>query len=63
MKDGRVVLMPEYAKAWGYPMPEALALGELWMAKELYPERFKDIDMDQRADDYYRKFYRVPYQK
>jgi iron complex transport system substrate-binding protein len=27
--------MPEYAKAWGYPMPEALALGELWMAKKL----------------------------
>ncbi|MBZ4270522.1 ABC transporter substrate-binding protein, partial [Mycobacterium tuberculosis] len=30
VKHHRVWLMPEYAKAWGYPMPEALALGELW---------------------------------
>lgn len=33
VKNHRVWLMPEYAKASGYPMPEALALGELWMAK------------------------------
>jgi iron complex transport system substrate-binding protein len=59
--EGKVLLMPEYAKAWGYPMPEALALGELWMAKALYPARFADIDMDALADDYYRNFYRVPY--
>lgn len=57
--NGRIYLMPEYAKAWGYPQPEALALGELWMAKKLYPARFTDIDMDKLADDYYRKFYRV----
>ncbi|WP_201769445.1 ABC transporter substrate-binding protein [Paracoccus aminophilus] len=61
VKNDRVWLMPEYAKAWGYPMPEAMALGELWMAKTLYPERFKDIDMEARADAYYKEFYRVPY--
>jgi iron complex transport system substrate-binding protein len=61
VKNGRVYLMPEYAKAWGYPMPEALALGELWMAKQLYPDRFKDIDMQTEADAYYRKFYRTDY--
>lgn len=60
-KNGRIYLMPEYAKAWGYPMPEAMALGELWMAKELYPDRFKDIDMQKEADAYYRKFYRTDY--
>ncbi len=37
VKHHRVWLMPEYAKAWGYPMPEALALGELWMAKNSIP--------------------------
>jgi iron complex transport system substrate-binding protein len=62
VKAGRVYLMPEYAKAWGYPMPEALAIGELWMAKKLYPERFADVDIDARADAYYRRFYRVPFQ-
>ena len=34
--------MPEYAKAWGYPMPEALALGEVWLAKSLYPQKFQE---------------------
>lgn len=58
----RVYLMPEYAKAWGYPMPEAMALGELWMAKKLYPEKFRDIDMQQQADRWYLRFYRTHYQ-
>jgi iron complex transport system substrate-binding protein len=61
VKNGRIYLMPEYAKAWGYPMPEAMALGELWMAKTLYPDRFKDIDMQAQADTYYRKFYRTDF--
>ena len=60
-RNKQVILMPEYAKAWGYPMPEALALGEPWVAKKLYPELFKDLDLDKMANDYYLKFYRVPY--
>ncbi len=59
VRQHRVFLMPEYAKAWGYPMPEALAIGELWMAKQLYPQRFADVDMNRRADDYYQRFYRI----
>lgn len=62
VKHRRVWLMPEYAKAWGYPMPEALAVGELWMAKKLYPARYKDVDVDARAADFYRRFYRVSWQ-
>ncbi len=62
VKNGNVRLMPEYAKAWGYPMPEAMSLGELWMAKQLYPDRFADIDMQKEADAYYREFYRTDYQ-
>lgn len=63
VKNKRIYLMPEYAKAWGYPMPEALAIGELWMAKKLYPQLFKDINMQQQADDYYQRFYRTNYQE
>lgn len=59
VKNHRVWLMPEYAKAWGYPMPEALAIGELWMAKKLYPSRYNAVDVDARAEDYYQRFYRV----
>ncbi|EIC86738.1 periplasmic binding protein [Serratia sp. M24T3] len=61
VKNHRVYLMPEYAKAWGYPMPEALAIGELWMAKKLYPQKFSDIDMQKQANAYYQKFYRTNY--
>lgn len=62
VKNHRVYLMPEYAKAWGYPMPEAMGIGELWMAKKLYPEKFNDIDMHKIANDWYRKFYHTNYQ-
>ncbi|WP_409049255.1 ABC transporter substrate-binding protein [Enterobacter sp. R1(2018)] len=62
VKNHRVYLMPEYAKAWGYPMPEAMGIGELWMAKKLYPEKFRDIDMQKMADDWYHRFYRTDYQ-
>lgn len=61
VKHHRVYLMPEYAKAWGYPMPEALALGELWMAKKLYPGKFHDVDMQKKADTWYQRFYRTHY--
>jgi len=62
VKNHRVWLMPEYAKAWGYPMPEALAIGELWMAKKLYPDAYKNVDVDVQAQDYYQRFYRVNWQ-
>jgi iron complex transport system substrate-binding protein len=61
VRDGRVDVTPEYVKPWGHPLPEALALGELWMAKSLYPERFADIDMQSRADAFYREFYGIAY--
>lgn len=61
VKDKKVLLMPEYAKAWGYPMPEALALGEVWLAKALYPQRFQDVNLDKMVNDYYQKFYRTSY--
>lgn len=61
VKDGKVYITPEYVKPWGHPCPESIGLGELWMAKKLYPERFKDIDLQAYVDDYYRKFYGIPY--
>jgi len=61
VRDDRILITPEYVKPWGYPLPEALALGELWMAKALYPDRFADIDMAARVDAFYRAFYGMPY--
>lgn len=42
-------------------MPEAMAIGELWMAKKLYPQKFTDIDMQKQADAYYQRFYRTDF--
>lgn len=61
VKNNRIYITPEYVKPWGYPLPEALALGELWMAKKLYPEQFADIDMQKEVDAFYTKFYGQPY--
>ncbi|MEL7696250.1 MULTISPECIES: ABC transporter substrate-binding protein [Pantoea] len=62
VKNHRVYLMPDYAKAWGYPMPEAMGIGELWMAKKLYPAKFQDVDMRKLANDWYQRFYRTSWQ-
>lgn len=59
VKHRRVWLMPEYAKAWGYPMPEALAVGELWIAHKLYPQRYRQVDINAEAQRYYQRFYRT----
>ncbi|MGC0916526.1 ABC transporter substrate-binding protein [Pantoea agglomerans] len=62
VKNHRVWLMPDYAKAWGYPMPEAMGIGELWMAKKLYPQKFQDVDMNKLVNKWYQRFYRTAYQ-
>jgi iron complex transport system substrate-binding protein len=61
VKNDRIYITPEYVKPWGYPLPEAIALGELWMAKKLYPDSFADIDMPKEVNAYYEQFYGQPY--
>ncbi len=61
VKNNKVYITPEYVKPWGHPCPESIGLGELWMAKKLHPEKFKDIDMQKYADAFYKEFYGIPY--
>lgn len=61
VRDGKVYLCPEYVKPWGHPCPESFALGELWMAKRLYPEAFEDVDLASVVEEFYHTFYGVPY--
>lgn len=61
VKNKKVYITPEYVKPWGHPCPESIGLGELWMAKKLYPEKFKDIDMQAYVDEFYQAFYGIPY--
>jgi iron complex transport system substrate-binding protein len=61
VKTNRVYITPEYVKPWGHPCPESMALGELWMAKKLYPKRFQDVDISKIVQEFYKTFYGVPY--
>ncbi len=61
VQKGQVVVAPEYAKPWGNPCPESMALGELWLAKTFHPDLFADVDMKAKANEFYTQFYGVPY--
>lgn len=61
VKYHRIHLCPPYVKPWGHSLPESVALGELWMALKLYPDKFKDVDLPKMVDDFYRTFYGIPY--
>ncbi|WP_034602982.1 ABC transporter substrate-binding protein [Maridesulfovibrio frigidus] len=61
VKNNKVFICPEYVKPWGHALPESMALGELWMAKTLYPEKFKDVDLSALVQSYYKEFYGVSY--
>ncbi|WP_037372685.1 ABC transporter substrate-binding protein [Anaerovorax odorimutans] len=41
---------------WDRPSPES-TLGFLWLAKTLYPEYTKDIDLKKETKDFYKEFY------
>ena len=60
--NNRIYLCPEYSKPWGHPCPESMALGEIWMAARLYPDKFADVDLPGLVDEYYRTFYGMPYE-
>jgi iron complex transport system substrate-binding protein len=62
VKNGRVYLMPQYAVAWDTPVADSI-LGELWIAKQLYPEKFTDINISTEAEQFYTKFYGVHYKQ
>lgn len=62
VKNGKVYICPEYVKPWGHPLPESMALGELWMASTLYPEKFKKFDLSSLVQTYYKDFYGIAYE-
>ena len=61
VRNHKVFITPEYVKPWGHPCPESIGLGELWMAKKLYPDKFADIDIQAYVNDFYQTFYGIPY--
>lgn len=56
VRDGRVRELPEGVFYWDGSTEGALLM--LYLAKELYPERFPDLDLRREIRDYYSRFYR-----
>ncbi|WP_299030509.1 ABC transporter substrate-binding protein [uncultured Campylobacter sp.] len=61
VKEDKIYMMPEYAKAWSYPTAEAMALGEWWLAMKLYPKHFDEAEFNKKVEEFYQKFYRTSY--
>jgi iron complex transport system substrate-binding protein len=55
VKNHNVYTVPLGAFFWTNYTPEQ-ALCILWAAKKMYPEEFKDIDMQKETRDFYRRF-------
>jgi len=56
VKDNRVYPCPVGAFWWDRPSPEAI-LGILWLAKTLYPERMKGLDLKKETVSFYKRFH------
>lgn len=61
IKNNQIFILPEFAKTWGHPTAEAMSLGEIYIAKKLYPNELKEYDLDAKIKEFYKKFYRFEY--
>ena len=61
VENGKVILAPYWTKPWGNPDADSIALGELWMAHQLYPDRISSSTVKNRAEQFYDQFYGVPF--
>lgn len=61
VKEGKVILAPYWTKPWGNPDSDSLALGELYFAHKFYPEKIDKKLVEDRAKEFYKKFYGVEF--
>ncbi len=55
VRNRQVYIQPVGVFIWDRPTAEAAVLYPLWLAKTVYPERFKDIDMMLEVKRFYRE--------
>ena len=60
-KNGRLLKMPALLYIWSIFNPEMILYIQ-WIAKALYPDRFKDLDLQKEACQFYPRFmgYEMP---
>lgn len=56
VREGRVYKTPNWT-SWS----PRIAMLALWMAKQTYPEEFRDIDLTKVAEHLYRKVFNLPF--
>jgi iron complex transport system substrate-binding protein len=56
VQEKKVYSMPSNIGWWDFPAPNCV-LGVLWLSKTFYPEKFADIDMLEKANEFYTKCY------
>lgn len=61
VKDGNVLLAPYWTKPWGNPDTDSIALGELWLAHQFYPDKVDADTVLERAQEFYQRFYGVEF--
>ena len=61
VRNGKVILAPYWTKPWGNPDADSIALGELWMAHQLYPDKISASQVKDRAEKFYDQFYGVKF--
>ena len=61
VREGNVLLAPYWTKPWGNPDTDSIALGELWLAHQFYPEKVSAELVQERAEEFYTSFYGVPF--
>lgn len=61
VKNHKVLLAPYWTKPWGNPDVDSIALGEPYLAHQFYPEKVTKEYVIHRAQEFYQKFYGVPF--
>lgn len=56
VKNKQIFVNPSGVYLWSVRSAEG-ALQPLWLAKTLYPNEFKDLNVEQKTKEFYKKFY------
>ena len=59
VKNKRVYTLPVGATRWGHPGSMEAHMGILAIAERIYPEQFRDFDMQQYVYEYYRDYFNL----
>lgn len=59
VQEGNICQLPIGLSRWGHPGSIETPLAALYIAKLVYPEYFKDIDIEQETMDFYHNFLEI----